>query len=525
MSSTVANGIHHHADAGRTPRWNGWLRLAFVAVVPMLCLAKVDASEPAAVETVSVVLNKSRVLRTPVPIQRASVGNPAIADLLVVGDNEVYLLGKSLGSTNVTLWDRRGGLIKALDIEVSHDLATLKRKLHELLPGQPIKVFSAQGDLVVSGEVSSTQKLAGAIAIATSFLQRNDEGETVGAVHNMTQVGGSQQVMLEIKVAEVSRTLTRRLGIDWQSFASGTPWSIGGVSGGANFPEALLDVPLIDPVSGTLSGFVQRRVPVTEGGAYLGPFFQEFTPSALSIADKGLFASFLTGSLIFNAVVDAAKDNNLAKVLAEPTLTTVSGQEAKFIAGGEFPIPVSQDVGQVTIQFKEFGVGVRFLPVVLDSQVISLQVNVDVSELSNVASVVIDVPTTNQSFAVPSLTKRAASTSVEIRSGDTIGIAGLISDRVRESVERFPGLAEIPLLGTLFRSQDFLSEATELVIFVTPRLARSINASDIRLPTDAFVEPSDVEFYLMGKLEGARPIDDAGRTGKGGTEGRFGHVQ
>jgi pilus assembly protein CpaC len=224
-------------------------------------------------------------------------------------------------------------------------------------------------------------------------------------------------------------------------------------------------------------------------------------------------------------VLNAAKNNGLAKVLAEPTLTAVSGQEARFIAGGEFPIPVAQELGQVTIEYKEFGVGVKFLPVVLDSGLISLQVNVDVSELSNVNAAILDVPTTNQSFIIPSLTKRAATTSVEVQSGQTIGIAGLISEGLRESVNRFPGLGEVPVFGTLFRSQEFLREETELVIFVTPRLAQPMDPESIRLPTEAFVEPTDLEFYLLGKLEGSQPTDNQPDTPQGGgTERGFGHA-
>ncbi|MFT5393118.1 MAG: pilus assembly protein CpaC [Gammaproteobacteria bacterium] len=498
--------------------------IAWVAL--SICASALSyANELTRTELIGVPINKSRILRVPVPIKRASVGNPEIADILVIGDRELYVLGKNVGTTNVTLWDRRERLIKVVDIEVSHDLATLKRKLHQMLPGQPLKVFSSQGDIILSGEVGSTPKMNSAVAVATSFLPKDSEGKPRGVVHNMAQVGGSQQVMLEVKVAEVSRTLSRRLGFDWHLFAPGSRLSIGGVSGGGTFPQALLDVPNFNPVTGAFTGTNLRRVAEASGGSFVGPFTQEFNPAALSINDTGLFASFLPGSVIFNLVIDAAKDNDLAKILAEPTLTAISGQEAKFIAGGEFPIPVAQTLGAVSIVYKEFGIGLKFLPVVLDSELISLQVNVDVSELSSVASAVVNVPTSNQSFIIPSLTRRAATTSVELRSGDTIGIAGLINSRLRESVDKFPGLGEVPVVGALFRSQAFLREETELVIFVTPRLARSINSSQARLPTDAFVEPSDVEFYLMGKLEGERPIDDLERSGRGGTEGRFGHVQ
>jgi pilus assembly protein CpaC len=336
-------------------------------------------------------------------------------------------------------------------------------------------------------------------------------------VLNLMQVGGAQQVMLEVKVAEVNRSILRRLGVNFAPFLFGNRSTFGTVTGGAAFPDALF-------------GPQQLRVPVFSGGAPvvprspIGPPIQLFEPSTPTIPDTGLFASYLRGDFFFNMAIEASKTNGLAKILAEPTLTTMTGQEAQFLSGGEFPIPVPQGTNlSTTIEFREFGIGLRFLPVVLDSQRINLKVNVKVSELSADAAVVVQVPGTAAAFSIPSLTTRSASSTVELADGQTMGIAGLISDNVRESITKFPGLGDIPGLGILFRSQEFIKGETELVIFVTPRLARPIPPQQVRLPTDSFVEPTDLEFYLLGRMEGARPAARGAALEGSAPEQGFGH--
>lgn len=326
--------------------------------------------------------------------------------------------------------------------------------------------------------------------------------------------------MLEVKVAEVSRNVLRRLGIKFNALSFRSPWFLGGTNGGATFPPGKfgteqLPIPIFPPVSGGQ----------TTPNPVAGPDVSLFTPSVPTITDKGLFAFFQTGSFFFNVIIEALKDNGVARVLAEPNLTTLSGQEAKFLSGGEFPIPVAQgglNAGAVTIDFKEFGVGVNFLPVVLDSRRINLRINTKVSELASTASTIVAVSGTNSTIAVPSLTERAAVSTVELSDGQTMGIAGLISDTVREDINKFPGLGDLPVLGYLFRSQEFQKSETELVIFVTPHLAGPTPPDRVRLPTDAFVEPSDVEYYLMGRME-ARPPSLPEAPKQGGLEGSFGH--
>ena len=257
------------------------------------------------------------------------------------------------------------------------------------------------------------------------------------------------------------------------------------------------------PVNGVLVPGVTipgGRQAILPGNAPWGPAINEFMPNDVSIPDAGLFGSFLNSNFLFNLALDAAKQNNLAKVLAEPTLTTLTGREAKFLSGGEFPIPVPGQNGQTTIEFKQFGVGVSFLPVVLSDGRINLNVNVDVSDLVD-STLVLSPFGSNTSFTVPRLQKRSASGVVELADGQTMGLAGLLNDNLKEVITKFPGLGSLPVLGALFRSQQYQKGQTELVILVTPHLAKPIARGSVTLPTDKFQEPTDSDFYIWGRTE------------------------
>jgi pilus assembly protein CpaC len=454
---------------------------------------------------VSVPLFKSVVLELGGPAARVSIGNPDVADILILKANQLYVLGKDLGTTNVILWDESDNLVGNVAVEVTHDLETLKGKLHNLLPAEPIEAYSVQRSIVLKGTVSGLSSMQAAMDIADGYLaqvqtgtnaqvfeqegQSQKDDKSVGSVINMMQVGGAQQVMLEVKVAEISRQELKRLHVQFNGMGIGdNNWNFGGVNGGATFPP----VEIIDPVSGIATLLRGGRLPVSQ-----------FSPDTMSIQNQGLWASFLTNSTLFNLAIDAAKENGLAKVLAEPTLTTLTGEEAEFLSGGEFPIPVPQgNNGGTTVEFREFGVGLKFLPVVLGSGNINVKLNISVSELANSNSLGIITENATANFVVPSLRKRSAIVTVELQEGQTIAIAGLISENLREIVTKFPGLGDIPVFGALFRSQEFINNESELVIIVTPHLAKPMKEEDIILPTDSFIEPTDAEFYLMGRLEG-----------------------
>jgi pilus assembly protein CpaC len=442
-------------------------------------------------------LYKSRVLSLPSSIKRISVGSPDIADLLLLRSTELYVLGKDLGTTNVLLWDANDILIAVVSVEVTHDLEGLKKKLHDLMPNEAIEVRAAQRSIVLSGTVSSPTNVTAAVAIAKGYLAEagtaketevfdQSQGGESGEVINLLQVGGAQQVMLEVKVAEISRRELRKFDMQFNALLTSSRWTSGATNGGTTFPGGLIE---------------------------------NFTPNDLIIEDKGLFAGLATNDFLINLTLEAAKENGLAKILAEPNLTTLSGQEAKFLSGGEFPIPVPQANDSVTIEFKEFGVGVGFLPVVLGNGRINMVLNISVSELTNLSNVEVSSDSSSTSFLVPSLSKRSANATVELMDGQTIGIAGLLNENMREVINKFPGLGDIPILGHLFRSQEYVKGETELVILVTPHLAKPVGPDDMDLPTDSFVDPSDTDFYLWGRLEGAASAEQ----GAGGTTSDFGH--
>jgi len=458
-------------------------------------------------------LYKSRVLSSTTGIERVSVGNPDVADILVLRARELYVLGKDLGTTNVLLWNDTDELIGSVSVEVTHDLDGLKRKLFELFPTEQIDVYAAQRSIVLSGSVSSVASMDAALQLARGYLaqigtavqeqafeqqQAGSEDRTGGQVINLMQVAGAQQVMLEVTVAEIARTELRSMEVKFNGINVGSSrWNVGAVNGGATFPDATF-----------LPGDV--RIPIFGEQAPYGPVIDEFMPNPLSINDTGFFASLLTSNGLLNIALDAAKEQGLARILAEPTLTTLSGQEARFLSGGEFPIPVPQGLNGITVEFKEFGVGLQFVPVVLGSGHVNLKLNISVSELNGSNNVVLSSEGSTSSFLVPSLAKRSASATVELMDGQTMGIAGLINEDLREAVQKFPGLGSIPILGSLFRSQQFVKGESELVILVTPRLARPVTRDQIRLPTDDFIEPNSKDFYLLGRLEGTAPESGSG---------------
>lgn len=520
-----------------------WRLLILLAVVVLLIeVALINAAFAQTPTTINVPLNKSSVVDIDRPIKRVSMGNPQIADIVVLRGRQVYILGKSLGSSNVMLWDSSDTLVREINVNVTHDLTGLKESLHQLLPNEKVEVYSAQGSIVLKGQVSNLFALDSIVRVAKSYAmagkagkdksgpadkngaadgEKKKKGDSVEPVVNLMTVGGSQQVMLKVTVAELKRDTMKKFGIKWYGLDKGTgKWGFGGVSGGGSFPDAEF-------------GTDKTRIPVFSNPPLVGPVLDEFAPNDLSILDKGLFATFLGNDFVFGAALEAAKENGTAKILAEPNLTALSGQEAKFLSGGEFPIPVPDRDG-LAIEFKEFGVSLRFLPVVLSSGNINLKLNVSVSELTDANSVVVsgqgNGTTSNQQFFIPALTSRSASTTVELGNGQTIGIAGMIREDMRGIVNKFPGLGDVPILGQLFRSEQFEKGQTELVITVTPVLAQPLDHPLSRLPTDSFVEPSDAEFYLLGRAEGslgsaptsnsAAPVVSAT---SGGVDGQFGH--
>ncbi len=433
------------------------------------------------------VVGKSTLLRLPGPIERISLGNPAVADVTLISPSELYLLGKTFGSTNVIMW-RRGGPTTIFDVTVSADVTGLRDRLKSVMPEeQGIQIQASSDSIVLSGTVSSALKADHVVQIAESFVRVASRGITlpiaIGAqtaqpgqqlsvgqevssggsaslrprVVNLMRVAQPQQVMLEVKVAEVSKNLLDKLGVG-------------------------LDL--------------QRR----SGSVTYG-----IISSLLANGPGAVFGVNSNGNAL---QIDAERKDGLVKILAEPNIVAVSGQEASFLAGGKIFIPVSRTnnagIAVFTLEEKEFGVGLKFTPTVLDGGRINLKVAPEVSELAQTGSPFLTLG--GVTAVLPSFTTRRAQTTVQLMDGQSLAIAGLIKNNVTESIKRLPILGEIPILGALFRSSEFQTDRSELMFIVTPRLVRPL-APGYALPTDGFVPPTRSEFFLEGKLEGSGSPD------------------
>jgi len=424
-------------------------------------------------QKIRLVIGESLVIDSPVQITRLSLAAPEIADAVVLSPRQFYLTAKAVGVTHLTLWDEGDRVMTVFDVAVTPNVTRLKEKLHEILPGEDIQVTATHDVVTLYGHVSSTVRLSQALAIAGAFMPEKPE-----KVINLLQVAGVHQVMLEVRVAEMARSVTRRLGFNLAILA-----------GGSTFGLSLLN----NLTSLGTSGL----------------------PSDIKVSPRvNAITRFHSGDVSVTQFIDALKENGLVKILAEPTLVTLSGQEASFLAGGEFPIPVAQRLDAITVEFKTFGVGLMFTPTVLSDSKISMRVAPEVSQLdfSNAVNFA--------GFVIPALTTRRAATVIELADGQSLAIAGLLNESVRETISKFPVLGDVPILGALFRSSEFQKNETELIIIVTPHLVKPLDMTKQTLPTDQFVEPDDLEFYLLGKLEGQGVA--ARRGGK--LDGKFGYI-
>jgi len=427
----------------------------------------------------NLVSGKSTILKSALPIKRVSIADPEIVDFLLLSPKEVYLTGKTAGTTNMTLW-QNGKVTEIYDLEVAYDLSRLKQQVHDVLPEEKgLEIIGTNDSITLAGRMINATNLSKVTALARSYAPK-------GKINNLIQVGGVHQVMLEVRIAEMARSTTKRLGINF-NYVNGGDFGVSLLGGLSE---------LVKPLDSNLA---------TPGA----PFALKVSPAV-----NALFR-FSSGNSTWTGLIDALQEDGLVKVLAEPTLIALSGQSANFLAGGEFPIPVPQGLGTVAIDYKKFGVQLTFTPTVLSEDVINIKVAPEVSELDFSTAVQFS------GFVVPGITTRNASTTVELADGQSFAIAGLLRDTVKEQIRKFPLLGDIPILGALFRSQSFLKNETELIIIVTPHLVKPLNMAKQTLPTDFHIEPNDAEFYLEGRLEGRENGQPAVR---GKLDGDFGHT-
>ncbi len=447
---------------------------AFGAVGPAQAQITVSEADEVRAGELAVPLNKSQVLRSDRPFAKALIGNPEIADILPLTDRSLYVLGKKMGTTSLTLYDRSNSLIAVVDVAVGPDVIGLKRQLSELM-GEGVGARISNDSIVLEGIVSSGPAADRAVQVAESYAP--------GKVVNLLSIGSSQQVMLEVRFSEIKRGALKDIGVGMFVEGSGNHGFEGAIGGGASLTPGA-------PVSINVGG-VTTTVP---GDPVL---------SLGSIVDSfGILGRmFRIAGLNFEATLNALERKGVVTTLAEPTLVALSGETASFLAGGEFPIPVSQSSGDdggsaITVEFKPFGVSLAFTPTVLADGVINMVVAPEVSSIDPSSSVIVN------NLRVPGLQTRRAKTTVELRDGESFALAGLIRRDFQDTVRQFPILGSIPIIGTLFRSTNFQKEETELVIIVTPRLVKPVRAATMKVPTDRATPPDEVDLFLLGRTDG-----------------------
>jgi pilus assembly protein CpaC len=400
---------------------------------------------------IDVTIGKSQVIELKDAFTRVSVTNPNIADVFVVTPTQILLNGKAVGVTSLIVFYPARTMF--FDVVVQTDLALLKERLKDVAPRDEIHVQAAQDAIVLSGTVSSQHLVGGAQDLAAAFAPR-------GRVINLLSFSPvkAPQVMLQVHVAEASREALRELGFSIRA--------LGRTFQGAAFPG----VPFA-PAIGTLGAAIAGGSSSLPSGGFIEP-----TPD-MSLNGASFFLS--SGARDYAGVVRALAERNLLRTLAKPNLVTESGREAKFLSGGEFPFPVSQALGAISVEWREFGVGLIFTPVVLDGETISLRIRPEVSSLDFSQGVVA------AGIAIPVIRKNEAFTNINLKDGETFAIAGLINNQVRQSVSKIPILGDIPIIGALFRSSRFQNEESELLFLVTVKQVRSLPPGSPGVPDPA----------------------------------------
>jgi pilus assembly protein CpaC len=419
-------------------------------------------------------MNRAVVVESDVPFTELSIANPGIADISTLSDRTIYVLGKEPGRTTLTLLGGDGRLITNVEVHVTPDIAEFKERLTQILPGERIEVRTANDGIVLSGMVSSTVRMQRALELANRYAPER--------VSNLMSVGGTQQVMLRVRFAEMQRSVTKSLSSSVNIFGTGFTTATGNIDGVQN-----------------LSG----------GG------------TAQTDASGAAFFGIDAGDIQFNILMEALEAKGVVRTLAEPNLTALSGQEAKFLAGGEYPVPIAQDDGAATIEFKPFGVELNFVPTVVDGDVINLQLEASVSSIDTANGVSFD-----NGFSIAAFRKRETSTTVEMRDGESFAIAGLLQDDFTDLNGQVPWLGDIPVLGALFRSAEYERNQSELVIIVTPHLVTPTRGEALALPTDRVRPPSERDLFLFGRVASSESptTGAAGEVARQDFSGSYGYV-
>jgi pilus assembly protein CpaC len=457
--------------------------------------------------------NKSVVIELPRDLRDVVVSAPEIVDAVVQSTNRVHLIGKNKpGQANAFFFDSNGEQVLTLEISVEHDTSVLDALFRRLIPGSSIKAEILNETVILTGSVRNPVDSSRASDIASRFIVSPDAQQNARhekKVINMLAVEGEEQVMLRVTVAEVQRSLLKQFGINLAADINA-----------GNFVTSVMTsnaLPLTAAAGlGTLPipGF---NPTIDDKNMCAGVTCMYSTgPTKDTFGNSGTISNWQGGSQRISQAVRALERDGLIKTLAEPNLTAVSGEAAKFLAGGEYPIPVVDDKGSVSVIYKEFGIGLAFTPIVLSEGRISLKIETEVSELTNQGAVSLS------NISIPALKKRQAKSTVELPSGGSLAIAGLISEDTRQNIDGLPGIKNLPVLGTLFRSRDFIKQETELVVIVTPYTVRPTARANLARPIDGLADPTDMRANFLGHLN--RVYGRSTAPPSGGLKGDYGFI-
>ena len=419
------------------------LLVLMTAMAVLFAAAPAAAQEDAARRVIAIEASKGRMIRLDVPVKTVFVANPEVADVQIKSPMVMYVTGKRPGETTLIAVDEKDRVLVNIAVTVNHNLSRLKRTIDAVMPGNRIRVRSIDGAVVLMGEAHSPIEASQAADIALRFVARKEE------IVNSITVKGPNIVNLRVRVVEMQRAVTRQIGINWDAVVQTGLFTFGLATGATPLISAASQIGAVgtSPVTGQI--FNTRR---------------QIQNSRVN----GAYGRIASGALDLTAMVDLLEQDGLVKTLAQPNLSAMSGKSAHFLAGGEFPIPIPQSDGVVTIEFKKFGVSLSFTPTILAGNRINLRVAPEVSQLSNNGAIQI------QNFQIPALITRRAETMVEAASGQSIVIAGLLMNNVVRDVNKVPWLSDVPVLGKLFTSENFQRQETELVIIVTPYIVGAV---------------------------------------------------
>jgi pilus assembly protein CpaC len=481
---------------------------------------KVDLANGSASQSLVLPQGRSAIVDLPSDVRDVLVSNPQVATAVVRTPRRILVVGAKYGVTDAVFFDAAGHRILSLNIRVDPNTTILSDTINRILPGAQVKVDAINDSVILSGMVANPSDADRAVKIAQATVTDPNK------VLNMLSIAGKDQVMLRVRVVEMNREVIKQLGFNWNAVIGqvGSPQFmlgsmatygvngalLGGLSAGSSLNTTTQPESKIASANPILNGLpIVCRV-CTNGG--------QGTISTIQSTAGSTGLNQATGQ------IQAFERVGLVRTLAEPNLTAVSGESAKFLAGGEFPVPTSETVtGQVSVEFKPFGVGLGFTPVVLSNGRISLKLSTEVSELNNQGSFSVSTGTGGPALVVPSLTVRRADTTVELPSGGAFMIAGLLQDTASQDIDSIPGVKDLPVLGALFRSRDFQANQSELVVIVSAYIVNPTSPSNLQTPIDGLQVASDDDTLLLGRLNKTYKHDPQSTTGKT-YQGPYGYV-